>query len=136
MPQQDTDCETVIQVAGGAVFAAAPHDNFRFVRVLIDYRSALRQRTGVGEYTHELVRALVRAGPRIATPPLDVTLFSSSWKDRLRIDDPELSGVGQVDRRVPVSVLNFAWHRLGWPSADALTGRAFDVTHSLHPLML
>jgi glycosyltransferase involved in cell wall biosynthesis len=33
-------------------------------------------------------------------------------------------------------VLNFAWHRLEWPSAESLTGRQFDVTHSLHPLLL
>ena len=36
----------------------------------------------------------------------------------------------------PYSVLNFAWHRLGWPSAESLTDRVFDVTHSLHPLIL
>ena len=28
------------------------------VRVLVDYRPALRARTGVGEYVHELARAL------------------------------------------------------------------------------
>jgi glycosyltransferase involved in cell wall biosynthesis len=37
---------------------------------------------------------------------------------------------------VPVSILNFAWHRLGWPPAEFIAGRPFDVTHSLHPLML
>jgi glycosyltransferase involved in cell wall biosynthesis len=41
-----------------------------------------------------------------------------------------------VDRRVPVSVLNFAWHRLGWPPAESLTGGRYDVTHSSHPLLL
>jgi glycosyltransferase involved in cell wall biosynthesis len=103
------------------------------VRVLIDYRPALRQRTGIGEYTHELVKALGRArGP--AKP--DLTLFSSSWRDRLRLDDPELRALDMTDRRVPVRILNFLWHRLGWPSADALTGRTFDVTHSPHPLLL
>ena len=29
------------------------------VRILLDYRPALRQRTGVGEYVHELARALL-----------------------------------------------------------------------------
>ena len=28
------------------------------VRVLVDYRPALRARTGIGEYVHELARAL------------------------------------------------------------------------------
>ena len=103
------------------------------MRVLIDYRPALRERTGVGEYTHELVKALCE-GDRPRT--LDLTIFSSSWSDRLRLDDPGLRGVRAVDRRVPVRLLNFAWHRLGWPPAEALTGRTFDVTHSLHPLLL
>ena len=103
------------------------------MRVLIDYRPALRERTGVGEYTHELVRALTEA---IDPKTLDLTIFSSSWRDRLRLDDPGLRGVRAVDRRVPVRLLNFAWHRLGWPSAEALTGRRFDVTHSPHPLLL
>jgi glycosyltransferase involved in cell wall biosynthesis len=103
------------------------------VRVLIDYRPALRERTGVGEYTHELVKALVRA---IDPGTLDLTVFSSSWKDRLRRDERALGGVHVVDRRVPVRLLNLAWHRLGWPPIEQLAGRAFDVTHSLHPLLL
>jgi glycosyltransferase involved in cell wall biosynthesis len=103
------------------------------VRVLIDYRPALRERTGVGEYTHELVKALVGT---LDPGALDLTIFSSSWKDRLRLDEPDLRGVRAVDRRVPVRLLNFAWHRLGWPTAEALAGRAIDVTHSPHPLLL
>jgi alpha-1,3-rhamnosyl/mannosyltransferase len=105
------------------------------VRVLIDYRSALRRRSGVGEYVHGLVAALVEARRVNASQPLDLTLFSSSWKDRLVVG-PDLNGVGAVDRRIPVAVLNFAWHRLGRPYAETLAGAAFDVTHSLHPLLL
>ena len=103
------------------------------MRVLIDYRPALRERTGVGEYTHELVKALAKA---IDPAALDLTVFSSSLRDRLRIDEHDLDGVRTIDRRVPVRLLNFAWHRFGWPPADALAGRAFDVTHSPHPLLL
>jgi len=106
------------------------------VRVLIDYRPALRERSGVGEYTHQLVRALLRTFPRTATDGLlDLTLFSSSWKDRLRTL-ADVDGADAIDRRVPVGVLNFAWHRLRWPAAETLTGRSFDVTHSLHPLLM
>jgi glycosyltransferase involved in cell wall biosynthesis len=107
------------------------------VRVLIDYRPALRQRSGVGEYTHQLVKALLEAFPA-GSPErrLDLTLFSSSWKDRVTLADGELAGASIVDRRVPIRLLNLAWHRLGWPPAEALTGRSFDVTHSLHPLRL
>jgi glycosyltransferase involved in cell wall biosynthesis len=35
-----------------------------------------------------------------------------------------------------VSVLNLAWHKLEWPSAETLTGARFDVAHSPHPLLL
>lgn len=116
--------------------AAFPCDNVRGVRVLIDYRAALRDRTGVGEYTHELAKALLAAfsSPQ-SNGALDLTIFSSSWKDRLS-RTPELAGATLVDRRVPVRLLNLAWHRLAWPPVETLTGRNFDVTHSLHPLRL
>jgi glycosyltransferase involved in cell wall biosynthesis len=107
------------------------------VRVLVDYRPALRFRTGVGEYAHQLIKALLAAFPDGSTrDPIRVTLFSSSWKDRLRPQEHELAAAARVDRRVPVRILNFAWHRLEWPGAERLTGRAFDVTHSFHPLIL
>ncbi len=102
----------------------------------MDYRAALRERSGVGEYTHQLAAALLRQFPPDgAQAPLALSLFSSSWKDRLATP-PELLGAEPIDRHVPVSVLNFAWHRLGWPPAELLTGKQFDVTHSLHPLVL
>lgn len=106
------------------------------MRVLVDYRPALRERSGAGEYTHQLVKALARAyAANGRAPALELSLFSSSWKDRL-VDTRELGRVEVIDRRVPVSVLNFSWHRLGWPPAEMLAGRAFDLTHSSHPLIL
>jgi glycosyltransferase involved in cell wall biosynthesis len=97
--------------------------------VLIDYRPALRQRTGVGEYAHQLAAALV---PRLA-PSSRLVLFSSSWKDRL--PTAAVSGAETVDARVPVTLLNFAWHRLGWPSIERFAG-PIDVAHSMHPLLI
>jgi glycosyltransferase involved in cell wall biosynthesis len=106
------------------------------VRVLIDYRAALRERSGVGEYAHQLVRALLeQPSSDAANGRLDLSLFSSSWKDRLRLP-PEVAGARAIDRRLPVGVLNFAWHRLQWPPAETLTQQEFDITHSLHPLMM
>jgi glycosyltransferase involved in cell wall biosynthesis len=106
------------------------------VRVLIDYRPALRERSGSGEYTHQLTKALLASRPGGGpSPALDVTLFSSSWKDRLTLP-PDLAGAATVDRRVPVGLLNFAWHRLGWPPAELLTGGTYDVVHSPHPLLM
>ena len=99
------------------------------MRVLIDYRPALRERSGVGEHTHQLVAALLAAYPATATPrALELTIFSSSW--------PDLAGAATVDRRVPVRLLNLAWHRLGWPPAETIAGGAYDVVHSPHPLLL
>jgi glycosyltransferase involved in cell wall biosynthesis len=62
-----------------------------------------------------------------------MVLFSSSWKDRLR--PGVLPGVTVVDARIPVRLLNFAWHRLEWPVVERFAG-AVDVAHSTHPLLL
>lgn len=99
------------------------------VRILLDYRSALRQRTGVGEFAHRLASALAARLPLADT----LTLFSSSWKDRLAAES--VPGTTVVDARIPVRLLNFAWHQLEWPPAERLAGPV-DVTHSLHPLMM
>ncbi len=102
------------------------------LRILLDYRPALRQRTGVGEYVHELARALVAT----AAPgrPESLSLFSSSWQHRLAPD--VVPGATVIDRRIPVRVLNLLWHRAGWPTVERLTGGDFDVVHSAHPLRL
>lgn len=106
------------------------------MRAIIDYRAALRQRTGVGEYTYQVAAALLkaRAAGRNGQAPLAVTLFSSSWKDRVVLDS-SLDGASVVDRRIPVKLLNLAWHRFQWPSIEQLSGREFDVVHSMHPLL-
>lgn len=100
------------------------------MRILLDYRPALRQRTGVGEYLHELARALVGSAPSGES----LSLFSSSWRDRLAPD--AVPGASVVDRRVPVRVLNLLWHRLEWPPVERLTGLTFDVVQSAHPLLM
>jgi glycosyltransferase involved in cell wall biosynthesis len=103
------------------------HD--RKLRILLDYRPALRARTGVGEYAHEIAAALIRQ-----LPPSDpLTLFSSSWKDRLPPD--VLPGARVVDTKIPVRLLNLAWHRLRWPPVETLAGDQ-DVAHSMHPLLM
>lgn len=99
------------------------------MRILLDYRPALRMRTGVGEYGHQLATAMV---PRLGREDR-LTLFSSSWKDRLARD--VVPGASTVDARVPVTLLNLLWHRLEWPPVERLAGPV-DVAHSLHPLMI
>ena len=101
------------------------------MRIVIDYRPALRARTGVGEHIHQITRALALTGSD------DLTAFSSSWKDRVPATlSAELPSVRIVDRRVPVGALNFAWHRLRWPPIEALAGGEYDIAHSPHPLLL
>ena len=88
------------------------------MHLLLDYRPALRDRTGVGEWVHQLalnLLALKSAGDAAAAG-VELTLWSSSWRDRpapsaLR----ELNGATFVDRRVPVGPLTWAWNRVGWP---------------------
>jgi glycosyltransferase involved in cell wall biosynthesis len=100
------------------------------VRIVIDYRPALRQRSGVGEYIHHLASALA-AGPARHD---EIVLFSSSLKHQ--VDPGAVVGLRIANRRVPVRVLNRLWHRLGWPPVELLVEGPFDVAHSPHPLML
>ena len=72
---------------------------------------------------------------RHGNPPLDLTLFSSSWKDRCSLP-AELAGARSVDRRVPVSAAQFRLASSGLAAGGTLATRRFDVTHSLHPLLL
>jgi len=99
------------------------------MRILVDYRPALRSRTGVGEYIHTMVSAIT------ATHDDQVTLFTSSWKDRPAGALARELRVRVVDRRVPVSLLNYLWHRLEWPRVEAIAGD-FDVVHAAHPLLI
>jgi glycosyltransferase involved in cell wall biosynthesis len=102
------------------------------LRILLDYRPALRQRTGVGEYVHELAVALVATSGADGTDAL--TLFSSAWKDRL--DPTVVPGATVIDRRIPVRLLNLLWHRAAWPPVELLAAGQFDVAHSAHPLRM
>ena len=102
------------------------------MRILLDYRPALRARSGVGEYVHQVARHLVSDYPGDS-----VTLFTTSWKDRpdpkLEIDWP---GVRISDHHVPVSLLNLAWHNIEWPPVELLAKDEYDVVLSSHPLLM
>jgi glycosyltransferase involved in cell wall biosynthesis len=100
------------------------------MRILVDYRAALRARTGVGAYIHELTRAYTSAHREDS-----VAVFTSSWKDRPRPTVGSELGATVVDARIPVRVLNYLWHRAEWPPVETLAG-SVDVAHSAHPLLL
>jgi glycosyltransferase involved in cell wall biosynthesis len=101
------------------------------MRILLDYRPALRARTGVGEYLHQVACHLAngKSGDSL-------TLFTSSWKDR---PDPGLQrdcpGAHISDHRIPVRLLNLAWHNLEWPPVEWLVNGDQDVVCSAHPLL-
>lgn len=98
------------------------------MKVLLDYRPALRDRTGVGEYVHRTALALADTAP----PGHQVAVFSSSWKDRLQ---PPSGGLEVHDARLPVRGLTWMWHRLSWPAVERLTG-PIDLVHSPTPLLI
>jgi glycosyltransferase involved in cell wall biosynthesis len=99
------------------------------MRILVDYRPALRARTGVGEYIRRLVQAYTVAHRD------ELTLFTSSWKDRPAATLGAELRAAVIDRRVPVSLLNYLWHQREWPPVELLAGRV-DVVHAAHPLLI
>jgi glycosyltransferase involved in cell wall biosynthesis len=104
------------------------------VRILVDYRPALRERTGVGEYVHELVKALAEQAERDRND--QIAIFTNSWKDRpAPALASEMPSVRIVDIQVPVRGLVWAWNRLEWPPVEWLAG-AHDVVHSQSPLLI
>lgn len=105
------------------------------MRILVDYRPALRERTGVGEYVHELAMALAAQVGRVGHD--QITLFTNSWKDR---PAPELRAtmpapVRIVDVKLPVRALVWSWNRLEWPPIEWFAGES-DVVHSQSPLLI
>lgn len=109
------------------------------MRLLVDYRPALRARTGVGEWVHQLVKSTLSLGIDPSGPAApDIALFVSSWKDRPAPDAlADLPGAQVFDRRIPVRALTWAWNRLTWPPVEYLLGQpAFDATFSSTPLLV
>jgi len=104
------------------------------VRILVDYRPALRERTGVGEFVHELARALAGQAERDRND--QIAIFTSSWKDRpAPALASEMPSVRIIDLKVPVRGLVWAWNRLEWPAVEWLAG-SHDVVHSQSPLLI
>ena len=104
------------------------------MRILVDYRPALRERTGVGEFVHELVKALSANAERDRSD--QIAIFTSSWKDRpASVLRSEMPAVRIHDAKIPVRVLLWAWNRIEWPPVEWMAG-AHDVVHSQSPLLI
>jgi glycosyltransferase involved in cell wall biosynthesis len=82
---------------------------------------------------HHLVRTLAMH----ASVGDDIAVFTSSWKDRPAEHLSSELGASVIDRRVPVRVLNYLWHRAEWPPIEMLgLGGPVDVVHAAHPLLI
>ena len=104
------------------------------MQILVDYRPALRERTGVGEFVHELVLALASSTGH--TNSDRIAIFTNSWKDRpTPALASEMPSVRIVDIKLPVRALLWSWNRLEWPPVEWLAG-AHDVIHSQSPLLI
>jgi glycosyltransferase involved in cell wall biosynthesis len=101
------------------------------VRILLDYRPALVTRTGVGEYVHRLAEALVK----VSVGRDAITLFASSWKDRLAAD--VIPGAAVADVRLPARLLTSLWRRFQTPSIEQLAGAGpWDIVQSSQPTLV
>lgn len=101
------------------------------MRIAFDIRPVLRERTGVGTYVFQLLRALSRSDLEN-----HYVLFSSSWKDRVTPDlGPFPPNFAFREFPVPVRILNLLWHRFRFPPVELFVGK-IDIAHSPHPLLL
>lgn len=102
------------------------------MRIGFDLRPFLREETGVGIYYKNLLFHLAQIDRSN-----EYFLFSSSWKDRFPTQKiPALARKECRDLRIPVRILNFFWHKLGWPPLDYFFEKKLDLTHSPTPLFL
>lgn len=99
------------------------------MHIVLDFRPALRQSTGVGTYVHDLTSALTASFPEDS-----YTVFSASWRDRLNGSLPP-DGVVVADWKIPVRALDWAWHRWRWPPVERFVGPV-DIAHSPSPMLL
>jgi len=102
------------------------------MRIGFDVRPFLKKETGVGVYFKHLLFHLAQIDKSN-----EYFLFSSSFKDRFPVQKiPPFSKKHFRDLRLPVKVMNFFWHKLGWPPLEYFFKTDFDLTHSPTPLIL
>jgi len=102
------------------------------MRIAFDVRPFLKEETGVGIYFRNLLFSLSRIDREN-----HYYLFSSSWKDRFPgCKIPPLNNLVFNDLRFPVRLINFLWHKTGWPPLEYFFRADLDLTHSPTPLIL
>ena len=99
------------------------------MRIVIDYRPALRARTGVGEHIHQVTpiwrRMVMRDHPLLE-------LLEDRLPPAFSAELPRPHGRPPNSGGGP----HLAWHRLRWPPVEAIAGGEYDIAHSPHPLLL
>jgi len=95
------------------------------MRIGIDARSVLKQRTGVGNYTYNLIQQLSQLDHQN-----QYVLFYSHYRD-MKVAIPEIQNPNFQSKfyRFPSRVLNLLWSTVGWPKVDWIVGKV-DVYHS------
>jgi glycosyltransferase involved in cell wall biosynthesis len=99
------------------------------VRVVLDGTPLLGPRTGVGVYTHRLLRELALLARAPGAPPLEIAATAFTWRGLENLATELPPGVTPAARRVPARLLREAWARAEAPPLEVLTGRA-DVIHA------
>lgn len=99
----------------------------RRLRIAIDAACLLKPKTGIGEYTLNLIHALGRL-----EDPEFVLFYNSfrkrAWMERL-VDGLDQVRIGTGGIRIPSRLLGPAWQICPWPPADWMTG-PIDIFHS------
>lgn len=95
------------------------------MRIGLDLSSATPTRTGIGTYTYELARRLVRS-----TAHEWVLLFNSLRQPLPDAPEWHASHVRVVRRRIPGPLLLKGWQFLNFPDVEALAGGSVDLFHS------
>lgn len=91
----------------------------------MDISSAVPSRTGIGTYTLELARRLVRQ-----TEHEFVLLFNSLRQPPPECPEFHATNVSFLRRKIPGPLLLKAWQHLNAPAIDRLTAGPVDVFHS------
>ena len=92
------------------------------LRVAFDATPLFGPRTGVGVYTHEVLRRLGAAAD------VDVVAYAATWRGRGRLAELVPDGVTTVGRPMAARPLRAAWSRTGAPPIEWWTG-AVDLVH-------
>jgi glycosyltransferase involved in cell wall biosynthesis len=108
--------------AAAAELMEAAEDEVRRIRVAVDATPLVGSRTGVGMFTHGLLRELGRR------PDVEAAGYALSWRAWRSLASALPPGVRHIRRSMPPQPLRACWLRADRPTAEWWTG-AVDVVH-------